>query len=234
MVDARGLPYSAVPQPGSGSHVPPVPLAGLPQSFSMQATSSQMVQVPTSGAPKQTPEQAQAQAREHLRQTNGMPLPNEIEQQKAAYSKRLDGQMRYEEELLKMTQEQQRMLIYQAAEAEKRQACLAIEQQAKQQELALQQQTSMQMMGMHQELQSWKMLLETQANELLMEYQQKKSTEELLVAQFDAHQKAHQMQAQLAGQLLQPEEAKPGLNQPPWPPRTPPAGSRTPSSRVQG
>lgn len=211
MVGPGSLSFVAAPQ--GNSFVPPVPLAALPQSFSMQASSPSMVpHVPTSGgtAPERTPEQAQKlnrQARDQLKQTAGMPHPGEIEQQKAAYSKRLDGQMRYEEEVLKMTQEQQRMLIYQAAEAEKRQACLAIEQQAKQQELQLQQQTSMQMMGMHQELQNWKMLLETQANELLMEYQQKKSTEELLVAQFDAHQKAHQMQAQLASQLLRRDSA---------------------------
>jgi len=177
--------------------VPPVPLGSVPQSFSMQVSPSQ---VPMSAA-QQTPEEA----REQLRLTVGMPLPKEIEKQKAAYSKRLDGQMKYEEELLKMTQEQQRRLIYQAAEAEKRQACLAIEQQAKQQELQLAQQCSGQMMVMQQELQSWKLLLEKQANELLMDYQQKKSTEELLVAQFDAHQKAYQMQAQLAGQLLRTE-----------------------------
>lgn len=141
-------------------------------------------------------------AREQIKQmTATVPPPSEIDRQKAAYSKRLDGQLRYEEELLKMSQQQQTQLIYQSAEAQKRQACLAIEQQARQKELELQQQCSSHMMGMQQELQSWKLLLERQAGDLTMEYQTRKNAEEMMLAQFEACQQAAMTQQRLAGQL---------------------------------
>jgi len=182
----------------------------------------QASQVVVSQTPTQQGSQAvgvtAAQARDQIKQlTHGVPQPSEIDKQKAAHSKRLDGQLRYEEELLKMSQQQQTQLIYQAAEAQKRQACLAIEQQARQQELQLHQQCSSQMMGMQQELQNRKMLLEKQASELVFEYQQRKSTEEIMLAQFDANQKAYQMKARLAGQLQSLDKGEPERH--PLPPR---------------
>lgn len=201
------LSYAA-PLQRNPSFVPP--LSSLPQSSSMamqvlpQGPPSLVPAVSTSSLAIVEPPKnvTVGEARDQIRQiTTGVPAPTEIEKQKAAYSKRLDGQMRYEQEILKMSELHQSQIIYQAAEAQKRQACLAIEQQARQQELQLQQQTSNQMMGMQQELQNWKILLEKQANELVMEYQRKKSAEELMLAQFDAQQKALEMQAQLTGKL---------------------------------
>merc|ERR1712007_383056 len=106
----------------------------------------------------------------------------------------MGGQLRYEEELLKLSQRKQQKLIYEAAEAQKRQAIMEIEQKAKQQEHQLNQQCSAQLMGMHQEMQSWKLMLEKQANEATLGYQTMKGQEELLVAQFEAKQRAWELQ----------------------------------------
>lgn len=210
-VSAGSVSYEGMPNK-SPSFVPPTamtPLAAAPRSFSMQVLPPAPLQH-LQPAPGVTP----AQARDQVMQlTSGVPLPDEIDKQKVAYSKRLDGQLKYEEELLKMTQQQQTQFIYQAAEAQKRQACLAIEQQARQQELQLQQQTTAQMMGMQQELQSWKLLLERQASELTMEYQTRKNQEELMLAQIDAQQNTYMMQARLAGQLQNMDRSRPGADE---------------------
>lgn len=90
-----------------------------------------------------------------------------------------------------MKQQQEKVLIYQAAEARKRQAILAIDQEAKQQELELDQQCNAQRMGMQQELQSWKLLLQQQAASAILDYQARKSQEELLIAKYEANQAQH-------------------------------------------
>merc|ERR1719226_409985 len=63
--------------------------------------------------------------------TAGMPDPQAVEQQKAAYNRSLEEQSQQGEELLKMQQKQQVDYIYQAAEEQKRQLMLQIDQQAK-------------------------------------------------------------------------------------------------------
>lgn len=244
-VVAGGGSYVAPPHVGSfvappqTSFVPPVQTASFmaapsfPQTYSMpQAPAGNILQPPAGSIVQQMPAPVRkaAVSREELRMTTGVPDPGTIDKQKRAYSKRLDDQLRYEEELMKMSQRQQTRLIQHAAEAQKRQACLAIEQQAKQKELELNQQCSTQLNCRQQELQSWKLLLERQASDMHLEYEQRKSTEELLLAQFDAHQKAYQMQAQLAGQHQNAGKAGAAgasarqAPPPPPPPRPPTAG----------
>lgn len=126
-----------------------------------------------------------------LNLTAGVPDIASVEKQKQAYNARLDNQAKCEEELLKMKQQQEKVLIYQAAEARKRQAILAIDQEAKQQELELDQQCNAQRMGMQQELQSWKLLLQQQAASAILDYQARKSQEELLIAKYEANQAQH-------------------------------------------
>merc|ERR1739838_500154 len=72
--------------------------------------------------------------------------------------------------------------------------------------MGLNQQCSTQLMGRHQELQSLKLVLERQANDLHLDYEQRKATEEILTAQYDAHQKAYQMHAQPAGRAGQTQK----------------------------
>lgn len=126
------------------------------------------------------------QDRDKLNLTAGLPNIDSVEKQKDAYNERLNNKMKCEEELLKMRQQQDKVLLYQAAEAKKRHACMQIDQEAKQRELELDQKANKQRMGMHQELQSMKLLLNRQASDAILTYQARKSQEELMRAKFDA------------------------------------------------
>jgi hypothetical protein len=148
------------------------------------------------------------QDREKLRLTAGIPSPDAIDNQKSAYSKKLDQQLRYEEELLKMNQRKKKELIKEAAEAQKRQACMKIEQQAMEQEHHLDQQCLSQVMGMKKELETWKLVLEKQASEATFGYNNMKSQEEILMAQFDAHQRALEASAATASQKNKEQAGK--------------------------
>lgn len=183
---------SVVPQ---GTAVLPAPTTVVvPQAAMLQQVATT---TPSAGsnATQQISAAALVQGEQQISLTRGLPDPAAIEQQKGAWSKRLDDQLRYEEELLKLQQRQQTALIHQAADAQKRHAILEIEQRAKQQENALTHQCSSQMMGMQKELQGLKLMLEKQASDLLMEYQHRKSQEEILQAQFKAHRRAYDIQA---------------------------------------
>ncbi|CAK0871275.1 unnamed protein product [Prorocentrum cordatum] len=127
--------------------------------------------------------------------TTGMPDPQAVEVQKAAYNRSLEEQAQQGEELLRMQQKQQVDYIYQAAEEQKRQLMLQIDQQAKAQELQLSQQYGQQVMSLQQEFQHQKLLLEKQASELAMEYQMRKSHEEMLEQQYQMQQAHYEEQA---------------------------------------
>jgi len=129
----------------------------------------------------------------------GLPDPSAIENQKSAYNKSLEDQLRHGEEMLKMQQKQQTDYIYQAAEAQKKQLICQIEQNAKQQEIQLSQKYSEKQMSLQQEYQHQKLILEKQANDLAMEYQRRKAQEEMMTQQYEmqkAHQEDHMRMAQ--------------------------------------
>eukprot|EP00401_Gymnodinium_catenatum_P039759 CAMPEP_0117623120 /NCGR_PEP_ID=MMETSP0784-20121206/88487_1 /TAXON_ID=39447 /ORGANISM="" /LENGTH=430 /DNA_ID=CAMNT_0005427069 /DNA_START=1 /DNA_END=1293 /DNA_ORIENTATION=+ len=183
-------PVVAPPTPGAvpgGSYVAP-PAAAGPGACSFVAPA----QVPMVHAPPSQPPQ---------KLTEGIPSPSAIEQQRAAYNKSLEEQRNRGEDALKMQQKQQTDFIHQTAEAQKQQLLLQVEQQAKSQELQLSQQYSQQMMQLQQEYQHQKMALEKQANELVMEYQRRKSAEDMMVHQFELQKKAYDDQMKFVQEI---------------------------------
>eukprot|EP00930_Biecheleria_cincta_P101967 TRINITY_DN9361_c0_g1_i2.p1 TRINITY_DN9361_c0_g1~~TRINITY_DN9361_c0_g1_i2.p1 ORF type:complete len:591 (+),score=115.11 TRINITY_DN9361_c0_g1_i2:39-1775(+) len=186
-----------------------------------------------------------------------IPDPTAIDEQKAAYNRSLEEQAKQGEDILKMQQKQQTEYIYQAAEAQKKQIICQIEQQAKQRELQLSQQFSQQCMSLQQEFQNQKMILERQAHDLAMEWQRRKSQEEMMHQQYEM-QKAHYddqirmiremqeaqlsheqaqreaqaaMAAQQAQHMQQAQAAAMVVQQPQAP--LPPAGSYVPPAAVE-
>mmetsp|Transcript_80637 Transcript_80637/g.179120 ORF Transcript_80637/g.179120 Transcript_80637/m.179120 type:complete len:510 (-) Transcript_80637:168-1697(-) len=151
--------------------------------------------------------------------TQGMPDPESIESQKAAYNRSLEEQAKHGEDMLKAQKQQQTDYIYQAAEAQKKQLISQIDQQAKQQELQLSQKYSQQVMSLQQEFQHQKLVLEKQANDLAMEFQRRKSQEDMMTQQYEM-QRAHyedqmRMMAELQSQpgqdpAMPPQAAMPG------------------------
>jgi hypothetical protein len=177
-------------QPLVGNTTPratPRALSQFASFASLQPSASSFENISTSSAQEET-KQAKLLVDGKPNLTAGVPDIDTVEKQKDAYQKRLEQQAKCEEELLIMKQAQERLLIQQAAEARKRQAILAIDQEAKQAELQLDQQFNAQRMGMQQELQSWKLVLQAQASGAMLDYQARKSQEELLIAKLEAEQ----------------------------------------------
>merc|ERR1712032_1470144 len=133
--------------------------------------------------------------------TAGMPDPKAIETQKVAYSKSLEEQAAHGEDMLRMQKEEQIDQIYQAAEARKRQLMVEIDQQAKQQELQLSQQYSPQVMGLQQEYHHQKLILEKQANDLTLEYHQRKAQEDLMLQQYEVQRQHYDEQMGICNEM---------------------------------
>ena len=126
---------------------------------------------------------------EPQRLTAGLPDPQAIATQKAAYHVSLDDQMKQGETLLVQQQKDQMENIRQAAEKQKQQFLEQLEQQVKQQEMNLQQQYNKQMTDLQQHCMHQKMLLEKQAAELTQEYNMRRVQEEMLDKEY-ANQRA--------------------------------------------
>lgn len=136
-----------------------------------------------------TTEPAESPAPEKL--TQGLPEPAQIESQRAAYMKSLDEQLKRGAEVLNQQLKQQQEYLVRQGETQKRQFGLQVDQNIKQQEMELVQQHNHQLLMLQQAAQQQKVALEQQANALLMEYNQKKATEDLNLQmhQFDKEAK---------------------------------------------
>ncbi|CAK0843893.1 unnamed protein product [Prorocentrum cordatum] len=131
--------------------------------------------------------------------TAGMPDPSAIEMQKLAYNKSLEEQALHGEEMLKMQQKQQTEYIFQAAEAQKRQIMQRWRRWGK--ELQLSQKYCQQVMNLQQEYQHQKLILEKQANDLVLEFQQRKSQEEMMEQQYQMQRSHYEEQVRALGEM---------------------------------
>jgi len=87
------------------------------------------------------------------------------------------------------------------AEARKRQLMVEIDQQAKQQELQLSQQYSPQVIGLQQECHHQKLILEKQANDLTLEYHQRKAQEDLMLQQYEVQRQHYDEQMRICNEM---------------------------------
>merc|ERR1712072_158540 len=110
--------------------------------------------------------------------TTGMPDPNAINKQKAAYSKMLDDQLKQGTDVLNQQLKYQKEYLAAQAEQQKQTFLLQLEQQVKATDFSLQQQFTEQLNGLQQQAQG------QQAVQLSMEYQQKKAEEEMMFKQY--------------------------------------------------
>lgn len=126
--------------------------------------------------------------------TQGIPDPNSVERQKATYAKDLDSQLTQGIEVLNAQLKQQTEYLYAVGEQQKRQYGLQIDQQIKKQEMQLAQQHNEQVLMLQRAAQQQKSALEHQANALVLEYTQKKATEDLLHQQYQFKKNHHETQ----------------------------------------
>lgn len=119
--------------------------------------------------------------------TTGLPNREQIESQRGAYMKGLDDQLKQGADVLNKQLKQQQEYLLRMGDQQKRQYGLQVDQGIKAKELELVQQHNHQLLMLQQAAQQQKVALEQQANALLIEYNQKKATEDLTsqMAQFE-------------------------------------------------
>lgn len=128
--------------------------------------------------------------------TEGLPNPQQIDTQRSQYMKTLDDQLKEGAEVLNQQLKQQQDYLMRMGDQQKRQFGLQVDQDIKHKELELVQQHNHQLLMLQQAAQQQKVALEQQANALLIEYNQKKASEDLSAQMFtfehaaaDAHRK---------------------------------------------
>merc|ERR1719253_2553568 len=142
-----------------------------------------------------------------LRITSGIPDPDSISKQRAAYLKALGEQEQQAIEVLEQQRAQQVQLLRAQGDQQKKKFFLEVDQQVSQNDIVLTQQHGEQMMVLNQQYSQQRGILENQANSLIMEYQQKKAQEEMQMQhyqlqcdQFNQQQKYNDEMVRLQGQ----------------------------------
>lgn len=139
--------------------------------------------------------------------TSGLPDPDSISKQRAAYLKALGEQEQQAIEVLEQQRAQQVQLLRAQGDQQKKKFFLEVDQQVSQNDIVLTQQHGEQMMILNQQYSQQRGILENQANSLIMEYQQKKAQEDqvmqqfhLQIEQFNKQQKYNEEMVRLQGQ----------------------------------
>lgn len=145
--------------------------------------------------------------------TEGIPDPDSIEQQKRAYERGLDAELKQTRKLAEEQLKQQKNAIKQAAEQQLAMYKAQVEQSIKQQELSLDHQWQQQQMELQQAFLKQKAALEHQASSLAMEYQQRKMHEDLLKKQAEMHREMHDMQRRIHLELQEHQQQQASLQQ---------------------
>merc|ERR1719335_1077340 len=132
-----------------------------------------------------------------------MPDPAMVQKQKEGYVRTLDDQLRQGTATLDNQHKQQRDLMHQAAEEQKKQFGIQIDQQVRMQEMDLDQQFLHVLQCVKQQATRQRAQLEQQAMQLSFEYQEKKVEEDMLAHQFELtkHQQALRNQMYANGPL---------------------------------
>lgn len=138
--------------------------------------------------------------------TEGIPDPNSVEVQKAAYSKSIEAQLKQETGLLAQRNQAQKQMLAQSVQQQKAQYNLQMDQFLQQQSMAVDQQANAEMMALQEAAMAQKMALEQQAAGLTLEYQQKKAQEEMLQREYHIQKQYWDAEQKLVAQHKQEQE----------------------------
>lgn len=176
-------PITTAVQGATTSSYSPLPSTGVPAGV------TGVRPLPTSGVVSIDRQQAsQFQPDDALkappRLTSGIPDPSAIAQQREAYLRALEEQERQAINVLEQQRQQQVNLLRAQGDQQKKKFFLEVNQQVSQNDIVMTQQHSEQMMVLNQQYSQQRGLLENQANTLIMEYQQKKAHEDMMLQQY--------------------------------------------------
>ncbi|CAE7727349.1 unnamed protein product [Symbiodinium sp. CCMP2456] len=129
------------------------------------------------------------------RLTEGIPDPQAVEQQKHAYEKSLDAQLDQGIKMIEQQNEVKKQALRQEAEMKKEQYFLQVDQQLKAQEMSVDQQANYQLMGLQQAAFERKAVLDQQAAQATLEYEQKRVADDFARTQYEHKKRAAEKQA---------------------------------------
>lgn len=135
------------------------------------------------------------------RLTAGIPDPKSIDYQKANHVRNLDEHLAQGTHAIQQQLKQQTDYIYAVGEQKKRQYSLQIDQEIKQEEMALTQKNNEQILMLQRAVQQQKAALDHQANALMLDFNQKKAHEDLMLQQYEFQKKHHETQLKFAEEM---------------------------------
>lgn len=133
--------------------------------------------------------------------TEGLPDLESIHAQRSAYVKALEDQERQALAQLDEQRAQQVEHLRLQGEAQKKAYALQVDQQVQHHDLALTQEHSENMMVLNQQYSTQRGILEHQANSLVMDFQQKKAHENMLLQQYNLQREMHDSQSRFNEEL---------------------------------
>lgn len=125
------------------------------------------------------------------RLTSGIPDPAAIAKQREQYLRALDDQEKQAITLLEQQRAHQTGLLRAQGEQQKKKYALEVDQQAAQNEMVLTQQFSEQTMQLNKQYSTQRGILEQQASQLIVDWQQKKATEDMQQRQYQLQVDQH-------------------------------------------
>eukprot|EP00440_Ansanella_granifera_P049143 gb/GFBE01053247.1/.p1 GENE.gb/GFBE01053247.1/~~gb/GFBE01053247.1/.p1 ORF type:complete len:233 (+),score=80.97 gb/GFBE01053247.1/:1-699(+) len=126
------------------------------------------------------------------RQTDGMPTPDSIKNQKLAFAKALEQQLEQGQQTIRERTRQAMQILQNAAEEKKLQFAMQTEEELMHQEFQLDEQCHKQIMQLQEAAFKQKAQLEHQASALIMEYKQKHMQEAMQEKLYESKMKQHQ------------------------------------------
>merc|ERR1719275_17880 len=159
--------------------------------------------------------------------TAGMPDPASIEHQKHQYSRAIDLELQKEAQQVQARAQQQKQMLMMRSQQEKAQSSLTIDQYATYGNMYVDDQTLAEVAYLQAESAQHRQVLEQQASALSLEYNQRKSQEDMMLRQYQIQsqyynnsQRLYGMQEQVqrgvipqglfGGSIAQPGTAAPG------------------------
>jgi len=121
--------------------------------------------------------------------TQGLPTPDSIAQQKEAYARDLEGQLREGVQLLGQTHKQKTDLLHRTANENKQKYNLMLDAEVKKKEMLIQQQFNHQLLVLQQAAQQQRAELEQQAAGLTLDWEHRQTQDEFLKEQAAVQQR---------------------------------------------
>jgi len=146
--------------------------------------------------------------------TIGMPDPATINKQKDTYNQMMDQQLKQGMDVLQAQVKYQKDYLHGQAQQQKAQFMMQIDMEVKQQEMQLEQQYAEQSMSLKAQEQEQRAALEMQAMQLTLDYNQRKSEDNMMKQQQTIEKNHNERQSEMHTEMVRISQQNPSLPPP--------------------